>query len=102
MNILETAIPRLWEDSSFIALLQVVTDVHEAGSLEGGSELARLSVTWNQAREPVIGDAHAWNHLTLAHVLKAGFAEDCELADGIGGGEIRVWLRENLSIVQEH
>ena len=47
MNILETTISWLREDASLIALLQVVTDVHEAGSLEGGAELARLGVAGN-------------------------------------------------------
>ena len=69
MNILEATIPRLREDTSLVALLQVMTDVYETSSFEGGSKLSRPGVTGNKTREPVTGDAHTRNHLALAHVL---------------------------------
>ena len=102
MNVLETAILWSWEDTPFIALLQVVTDMQKTSSLEGGPKLVCLSVTGNKACKPVICYTNARNDLSFAHVLKAGFTKDCELADGISGRKIRVWLWENLSIVQEH
>lgn len=84
MDVLEAAIGWLGIDSTFVALHQVVANVHKAGTLERRSKLTCLRVTGNQPREPVVRDAHTRNYLPLAKILKAGLAKDGELTDGTG------------------
>ena len=101
MNELETTISGLREDSSFVALLQVVADVNEACSFESRTKHAGLCITWDETREPIISHTNCWNDCPLAQILEAGFRENGQLSSHVLSSLVRVRLRENLSMVQK-
>ena len=102
MDVLETALSRVREYPTLVALLQIVANMHKACTLECGAELTCLCVARDQTSEPIVRDKDAGDYLSLAEVLEAGLAEDCKLADSTRWCLIGVRLRENLCMVQEH
>ena len=101
MDVLEASIARLREDSTLIALLQVVTNVHKGSAIKGGTELIRLGVAGDETSEPIIGHADGRNDLTFAEILEASFCKDSELTSRVSS--CLIWVRrwENLGVMQK-
>ena len=102
MDELETTIACLRVDSAFVALLQVVADVHEACAIESRAELSCLRIAWDESGEPVICNTDARDDCALAQVLKASFAENSELTYLVLCCLVRVWFWEHFSVVKEN
>lgn len=99
MDVLQDAVSVVGVDSALVSLLQVVADMQELGSGEGLAEMTRLRVGWDEACEPVVGDADRWNHRTPAAVLEARFPEHRQHPDLLVRLQLWVRLWEYLSVV---
>lgn len=102
MESLESSVFGVKMDSSLISLLEVVADVQERGASEGIAKVTNLGISWNEASEPIIGNTDCWNFLSLATILKACLAEDCNLV--YCKVWLRIWVRARVEVrvVQEY
>lgn len=96
MQSLKSTVLWIKVNSSLVSLLQVVTNVQESRSSEGVTKVANFGIGSNGTSEPVVGDAHCWNALSLAHVFEAGLAEDGDLMHNEIWLSVWVWAWEKI------
>jgi hypothetical protein len=75
MNEFASALIRLWEESTLVGRLEIVSNMQERGAFEGGPECTDLGIGGNETREPIVRDAHRRYYASLAAELEAGFAK---------------------------
>jgi predicted proteasome-type protease len=102
MDEFQSALVRRREDSPFISGLKVVCNVEEGCSFKSSTESAYFRIGWNKAGEPIISDAHRWDHASGAAELEACLSEDRQLSYYIGTSAISIGNWENLRVVEEY
>lgn len=99
MYMIKVSMFRIKINSTFIRLLQVVTNMKESRSLECVTKMSHLTICCTESCEPIIGYNYCWNISSIAEILKASFIEDGDLVSGKHWTIVWVWTGENITIM---